>query len=256
MQFKYALRRIIIRNSIEPSKTGNCTNFEDSLCQTNGLLDYSWKPKHDTHVEEAYDMQDDYTAAERMLIHIDDQSPNCLQDNILYYIGGFIVHTLLQELQCTKCKKELLLDPDNPAAANMMQYPVYAKFTRWKQYGKLVLPSPAVLKILKAAEVIFKRRVIDTERGITTEKMIDLKIESAVVQQMGNALFSSVDGHYFYHEIGQEMDHLSSLMRTIVQRYVRLRLNTYGKLYTQMIVHKNMPSLRHQLNKTILFHNQ
>ena len=41
LQFKYALRQIIIRNSIEPSKTGNCTNFEDSLCQTNGLLDYS-----------------------------------------------------------------------------------------------------------------------------------------------------------------------------------------------------------------------
>ena len=84
------------------------------------------------------------------------------------------------------------------------------------------MPSPAVLKILKAAEVIFKRRVIDTERGITTEKMIDLKIKSAVVQQMGNGLFNSVDGHYFDHEIGQEMDHLSSLMRTIVQRYVRL----------------------------------
>ena len=77
---------LLSENSIEPSKTGNCTNFEDSLCQTNGLLDYSWKPKHDTHVEEAYDMQDDYTAAERMLIHIDYQSPNCLQDNILYYI--------------------------------------------------------------------------------------------------------------------------------------------------------------------------
>ena len=98
--------------------------------------------------------------------------------------------------------------------------------------------------------------MIDTERGITTEKMIDLKIESAVVQQMGNGLFNSVDGHYFDHEIGQEMDHLSSLMRTIVQRYVRLQLNTYGKLYTQMIVHQNMPSLRHQLNKTILFCNQ
>ena len=177
MQLKYALCQIIIRNSIEPSKTGNCTHFEDSLCQTNGLLDYSWKPKQVTHLEEGGNMHDKYTAAESIMIHIDDQSPNCLQDNILYYTGGFIVCTLLQELECAKYKKELLLDPDNPTARNMTSYPVFAKFTQWKQYGSLVLPSPAVLRILKATEVIFKRRVIDTERGITTEKMIDLKIE-------------------------------------------------------------------------------
>ena len=33
MEFKYTIRRIILRNSIEPSKTGNCTSFEDSLCK-------------------------------------------------------------------------------------------------------------------------------------------------------------------------------------------------------------------------------
>ena len=52
--------------------------------------------------------------------------------------------------------------------------------------------------------------------------MIDLKIESTVMQQLGNGIFNNVDGHYFDHEIGQEMDHLSSLMRTVIQRYVRL----------------------------------
>ena len=34
LQFKYALRQIIIRNSIEPSKTGNCTNFDDALSES------------------------------------------------------------------------------------------------------------------------------------------------------------------------------------------------------------------------------
>ena len=52
--------------------------------------------------------------------------------------------------------------------------------------------------------------------------MIDLKIESAVVQQIGNRVFNNVDGHYFEHEIGQEMDHLPSLLRTVVQRYIKL----------------------------------
>ena len=138
----------------------------------------------------------------------------------------------------------------------MYSYPVFARFTHWKQYGGLVLPSPEVLRILKAKEVIFKWRVINTERGITVDRMIDLKIESAVVQQIGNRVFNNVDGHYFEHEIGQEMDHLSSLLRTVVQRYIKLRLKTYGKMYTMRIVHQNLPSIRHQLNKTILFRNQ
>ena len=43
--FRLALRRIIIRNSIEPSKTGNCTNFEDAFSDSQGLLDFSWKRK-------------------------------------------------------------------------------------------------------------------------------------------------------------------------------------------------------------------
>ena len=86
--------------------------------------------------------------------------------------------------------------------------------------------------------------------------MIDLKIESAVVQQLGNGLFNNVNGHYFEHEIGQEMDHLSSLMRAVIQKYVQLQLKTYGKMYTEFVVHQNLPSLRHQLNKTILFRNQ
>ena len=219
-----------MRNSIEPSRTGNCTNFDDALCQKNGLLDYSWKKKECIQLQEADDIHDACNEVEQMLIHIDEQVPNCLQDNILYYIGGYIVQRLLQELQCEKCKKELLRDLNNPTTTNMSSYPVFARFTHWKQYGSLVLPSPEVLRILKVTEVIFKRRVINTEQGITVDRMIDLKIESAVVQQIGNGVFNYVDGHYFEHETGQEMDHL---LRTVVQRYIKLRLKTYMEKCTQ-----------------------
>ena len=136
-------------------------------------------------------------------------------------------------------------------------YPVYAKFTHSKQKGGLVFPSPAVLKIVKATEVVFKRRVIDNERGINIEKILDLKIKAAVVHQvLGVGIFQNADGHFFDHEIGQEQDHLSSLMRRVIQRYVCLRLKTYSKKFTEFIVHRNMPSSRHELTKTILFRHQ
>ena len=141
-------------------------------------------------------------------------------------------------------------------ALTVESYPSYAKFTTLKQQGGLILPSPAILRIIKATEVVFKRRVIDNENGINTEKMLDLKIGAAVLQQLGVGIFTNANGHFFDHEIGQEQDHLLTLMRKMIQRYVCLRLKTYGKKYTEFTVHKNMPSLRHELNKTILFRHQ
>ena len=45
-------------------------------------------------------------------------------------------------------------------------------------------------------------------------------------------------------------------LRLVTEKYVLLRLKTYSKRFTEMVVHKNKPSLRHRLTKTILFKNQ
>ena len=71
-----------------------------------------------------------------------------------------------------------------------------------------------------------------------------------------NNVNNNVDNHFFDHHISQERDHLTSLLRLVVKRYLNLRLKTYGKKYTEMIAHKNLPSSRHELTKTILFVNQ
>ena len=66
---------------------------------------------------------------------IDHLVPNDLADNILYYISGFIVRSLLPKLQCSKCKEALLLDPTDPTAFKIAVFPVYAKFTQSPQRG-------------------------------------------------------------------------------------------------------------------------
>ena len=106
---------------------------------------------------------------------IDDPVPNDLLDNILYYISGFIAMSLLPKLQCSKCKEALFLDPTHPTAFTMDGFPVYAKFIQSLQRAGLTFPSSAIMQIVKAIEVIFKRRVITCTSGITHEKNIDLK---------------------------------------------------------------------------------
>ena len=82
---------------------------------------------------------------EKLLIEVDHLDPNELKDNILYYIGGFTVQKMLPVVNCTKCRKELLLDIDDPLALKVNEYPVHAKFTKSVQKGGLIMPSNSVL---------------------------------------------------------------------------------------------------------------
>ena len=76
---------------------------------------------------------------------IDDRAPNDLLDNILYYISGFIVRSLLPKLQYSKCKEALLLDSTDPTAVKMAGFLVYATLTQSLQRGGLTFPSSAVM---------------------------------------------------------------------------------------------------------------
>ena len=59
------------------------------------------------------------------------------------------------------------------------------------------------------------------------------------------------------HEIDPvfEDDHLTQVVKKICEKYLPLRMQTYAKHYTRQIVMKNTPSLRHRMNKLVLFKN-
>ena len=88
LQFKYALR-ILIRNSIEPLNIGNCSHVDDALCESNGLFDLTVKRNQIKQIT-----SDEYSLP--MLIQLDQETPTELLDNVLYYILGIIVRSLLQ----------------------------------------------------------------------------------------------------------------------------------------------------------------
>ena len=115
-----------------------------------------------------------------MLIENDMDHPNILRDNVLHYVSGFIVQSLLTKLQCANCRAQLLPDPDDSHASHVSSYPMFMRFTAFKQQGGLIFPSVAVLKIVKATKTTFRSRVNGQNMGINTEKNLDLKIECAV----------------------------------------------------------------------------
>ena len=80
LQFKYALRAILLRNSIEPSKTGNCTPFEDVF--QNSLINFKRKTT-EKGMDATEENDGDIIEAEQMVVHLNEESHNELLDNIL-----------------------------------------------------------------------------------------------------------------------------------------------------------------------------
>ena len=188
---------------------------------------------------------------EGILDQVNEVYTNPLQDNILYYIAGYVVKALLKEESCQECKTELL-DESSDTVSNTP----CSKFQKVKERGGLKHASPAVFKIVKAAEREFREHVIECEERITFDKNIDLKMQSVVLARLGIDVFNVSPQHYFDHRIGQETDHLSSLLKRVVSKYIQMRLKTYGKKYTAERAHGNKVSKRHQLTKLILFSNE
>ena len=144
-----------------------------------------------------------------MLDQVNEVHTNPLQDNILYFIVGYVVKVLLKEESCQECKTELL-DESSNTVSNIP----YSKVQKVKERGGLKHALPAVFKIVKAAEREFREHVIECEERITFVKNIDLKMQPAVPARLGIDVFNVSPQHYFDHRIGQKTDHLSSLQQS------------------------------------------
>ena len=118
-----------------------------------------------------------------------------------------------------------------------------------------MFPSSSVLKIVKAMEIIFGRRVIGQGIGISTDKNLFGRIQSAVLEHYGPCVFNSSTSHFYEHSFGAERDHLSFLVKAVSEKYLHLRMATYAKKFSQMVISKNVPSTRHMMTKQILFQN-
>ena len=114
---------------------------------------------------------------------------------------------------------ELLLGPRGPHALKVMDYPIHAKFTCLKQKGDLILPSPAVLKIIKAAEVLFKKRVQWLMMGNHLWKKHWSKDSVCCIETFWHWTFlHESSAHFFQLAIGVESSHLTSLLKLVTHK--------------------------------------
>jgi hypothetical protein len=189
---------MLLRNAITASKNANCQSFPGVA--SHSIIPFFHTRKHKAPLNNLVEADANTTGKVHsapqgntpeeimMLEHLNTTATSEFLANVLFYIGGFIVSKLVQELECPFCKSCLLscfppptLDDDYCA----MKYNEVSKasaFTLFINNGGLRIPSQSVYQVVEFAEKVFKAYVCKEGRSITREKKLKQRMIMEVCQ--------------------------------------------------------------------------
>ncbi len=172
-------------------------------------------------------------------------------DLMFSYRSGYIVKTLCKTLKCGECAAALYQLPDE-----VDPHPQTTSLLACKQSGKLFVPSSSVIKVVTSTDN-FARQHLHCWTSIKKNNIV--KIVSDVLQNTKLSTFTEqVEHSQQCHILDENMrdDHITSIIRLIVESYLKLFLHQFGRVYTERVIKENKASGRHELTKQILFYNE
>ena len=90
-------------------------------------------------------------------------------------------------------------------------------------------------------------------------KDVVLKIQLSVLQEARSRTFTSLEQHSIEnHVLDSHLrdDHVTRIIKLIVEKYLKLFFYQFGRVYTERIINKSVPSKRNKLTRTVLFSNE
>lgn len=248
LQFKWALRQLLFRNAVHASVNANCLG---DTFETYSVLQFR-KPKRVVH---DYDASKNAEESEEFLNMVDNLKLSPIQENIVYYIAGTIVRTLLKEIHCHHCAN-ILIDHNMAISDKCHSYTIninkYNAFTLFVNRGKLCYPSSAVFTIVETVEKTFKTEL--TLHGMRETHFKRNIVINTVQMLLPNIRNMFTPEHPVSYNIEDEDLHEIQIIKIIAAKYIKLRTLTYCKKATERHL-KERGTSRQKLNKTILFYH-
>lgn len=225
-QFRWALRKMMFRNSITPNSYSNCVNLDLSYSHS-GIFQigrqFDEGNLNETEVDEIMYINEG--------IMISDFTENVL------YICGYIVRYLSSKLACQECIN-LLCNKHNDK---------YTKFVSVITNGGLIHASRDIFLIVKYTETIIKQTSARHNKNRYSHLVVNNVVKHFITEK---TIFKS---HSIVTEVGEEL-HEMQLIKEIVKYYLKIRLNSMAKQLTAT-AHGNKASIRQKLTKLVLFNN-
>ena len=274
LQFKYSIRKMLMRNAITASKSANCVDFTG--CHDIIPIFHTRKHKKSTtndndaddndaaNNEQANNYSDESQDIFSMCENLNKEGHSEFTSNVLFYIAGYIVSKLVKAVACPACKKSLLplpkQLPDNGHDYTSTIYHEAGKassFTTFVNKGGLQIPSTSVFRTVEYCEHVFKATVTGKDgKQISSESNLKKKMIVNVCQHF--TLDSSTGLFTDHGDDDNEFladDHRTNLMKRVADKYFTLRLYNFGKKYVKEIINEGKQSDRHLFNKITLFKN-
>ena len=226
LQLKWALRALLLKNSIEAPKTANCV------------------------IENIPSPEKSSFCGDDNLKAILDSNP-IWKDDVLFYISGFIARSLKKKLKCPECVASLYQPADN----NNITYGS-SSLTKCKAYGDLLIPSTSVFKVVKVTDRLVRTELMSwaTITGSCISKIV-LKTRS----ETKRSAFSSLEQHSIESHILDSSlrdDHITILIKSVAELHITIIFHRFSRIYTDRVMRQNRPSRRQILTKQILFYNE
>lgn len=143
-QLKWVLRQLLYRNAIASSVTANCTEFE-SYC--NPAFEFRSESRQNQDISQT--KNDDHEIA-TYINCLENKNLSDFQENVIFYISGYIVRCLINDSTCHHCIEILLHRNNNHSVDHTYSAPSehFQKFTNFVSRGGLIYPSN-VYKIIQ-----------------------------------------------------------------------------------------------------------
>lgn len=242
MQFKWALKQILLHNEISASALGNSLYTDND--PSGSIFEIEWRKKkqevgYDDKEEEFIEEEENLDLVENINFH-NDNNTNVLKDNILYYIGGFIVRKIIRKIDCVNCKVGLVQSRSEHCYSSIGEH---SHLVNLKNLGGLVSVSHDVYRVVSVAE-----RTLLSSNYQLTGKNSYVKLTVAVKNYLAQEnIFLGCC------EVRDFRCHKLEIIKLITNFYFKIRLHCLARSRT---VEVNPTSQRHWRNKMTLFLNQ
>lgn len=256
LQFKAAMKSLLVKNSIRASLTANCTTFN---AENDVQFKLTWaKKKNVQNWHDNIDSVDsimyndnvfDDDENEELYRSITVSENSFLKDNILYYIAGFVVKAIIRTLTCKGCIANII----RKVGEKQYNISAYTMLIDIKNKGGLVYASNDVYKIVCATETEFRQSLTEGQNKLTKDAYFKIIHRVKRRYVLHTDLFPNNDDCYEEFEIGVDTPHRLQLITIICQKYLTIRMYSHLNTLNKDVI--NPVSKRQKLSKLILFNN-
>lgn len=249
-QLKWALRQLLFKNSVTGSVTANCMLFENLSTPAFEFRSENRQKKEVT--ENDIDIEKIAT----YINYLDNKNLTDVQENVIFYISGYLVRNLIKNTSCNDCINILLFNDSNTVSSDHSYNAPTESFTFFTSFitrGGLVYASDIIFRIVSFCEKQF-RVFLDIDNIYTTKTNIKQLLINTAIHHFSSKIHLFKPPHPVVQELFSEECHEIQIIRKVIEVFLKVRMHHHSRLIN-LKIHGSAATVRQKMTKLILFKN-